>query len=103
MNVVVEGHADSDGTNEVVNWRLSSGRAVTIVIEMRNRLGRDGLPIIDGKYIESRGLGEFRPAELRDGSSKWNRRVEIVIRGRGSSAQGAAFKVESILGETNGR
>ena len=53
--------------------------------------------LIEGKYIAASGMGEFRPAELKGGTSRWNRRVEIVIRGRGSSAQNAAHKVESYL------
>ena len=43
-------------------------------------------------------MGEFYPAELKDGSSKWNRRVEIVIQGRGPAAQKTAFNVENIMG-----
>ena len=102
VTVVVEGHADADGSNETRNWQLSSARAVAVVAELRERYGRDGLPVIDGKHLKAVGLGEFRPAEIKDGSSKWNRRVEIVIRGRGTAAQGAAFKVESIIGVGNG-
>ncbi len=102
VTVVVEGHADADGSDETRNWQLSSARAVAVVAELRDRYGRDGLPVIDGKHLKAVGMGEFRPAEIKDGSSKWNRRVEIVIRGRGTAAQGAAFKVESIIGVGNG-
>ena len=103
VKIVVEGHADSDGTDEARNWQLSSERAVAVVNELRKRYGRDGLPVINGKYLKAVGHGEFSPAEIREGSSRWNRRVEIVIRGRGSAAQGAAFKVESIIGAGSGR
>ena len=97
VNVIVEGHADADGTDEIRNWNLSAERAVTVVNELRKRKGRDGLPIIEGKYIAAKGMGEFRPAEYKEGSSRWNRRVEIVIRGRSASAQKAVYKVESSL------
>ena len=79
------------------NWELSALRSVAIINEMRKRKNRDGLPMIDGKFLHGRAMGEFHPAELKDGSSKWNRRVEIVIQGRGPAAQKAAFKVEKIL------
>ena len=103
VNVFIEGHADADGTDEKRNWELSALRSVAIINEMRKRKNRDGLPMIDGKFLHGRAMGEFHPAELKDGSSKWNRRVEIVIQGRGPAAQKAAFNVENIMGEYNGR
>ena len=39
INVVVEGHADADGSDETRNWQLSSERAVAVVAELRDRYG----------------------------------------------------------------
>ena len=94
VNVMVEGHADNDGSVEGRNWELSSLRAVSVVQQMRSKKGRDGLPIIRGENIVAQGMGHFRPADPNSGSVQWNRRVEIVIQGRGTSAKNAAFKVK---------
>jgi chemotaxis protein MotB len=103
VKVVVEGHADSDGTSEELNWKISAERAVAVIMEMRRRVDDAGIPIIAGKYLEAHGLGEFRPADVEKGTSGWNRRVEIVIRGRDTAAHGAINHIEQELGERNGR
>jgi flagellar motor protein MotB len=95
IDVKVEGHADDDGSPEGKNWELSSLRAVSVVQQMRSKKGRDGLPIIKGEFITAQGMGHFRPADPNKGSSPWNRRVEIVIKGQGASAKKAAYKVRS--------
>ena len=102
VKVVVEGHADSDGTKEEKNWQISAERAVAVIMEMRRRKDDAGNPIVPGKYLEAHGLGEFRPADIEKGTSGWNRRVEIVIRGRDTAAHGAINHIEQELGERNG-
>ena len=54
--------------------------------------------MIDGKFLHGRAMGEFHPAGLKDGSSKWNRRVEIVIQGRGPAAQKAHSRLKILWG-----
>ena len=101
--IIVEGHADADGTSEEKNWRMSAERAVTVVTELRRRKGSDGRTLLDGQFLEARGLGEFRPADVENHESKWNRRVELVIRGQNTSAVGAIEELDRALGEQNGR
>ena len=103
VKVVVEGHADSDGTKEELNWKVSAERAVAVIMEMRRRTKDDGNPVIPGKYLEAHGMGQFHPADVEKGTSGWNRRVEIVIRGRDTAAHGAINHIERELGERNGR
>jgi hypothetical protein len=71
-------------------------------MEMRRRKDDAGNSIIPGKYLEAHGLGEFRAADIEKGTSGWNRRVEIVIRGRDTAALGAINHIEQELGERNG-
>ena len=105
VKIIVEGHADSDGTTEAKNWELSSDRAIAVVTLLRSfrDTEQSGLPYIDGTQIEAHARGEFWPADPIEGAAPLNRRVEIVIQGRGPAAQNAAFKVENIMGEYNGR
>jgi chemotaxis protein MotB len=71
VNIFVEGH--SDGTGEPTqNWEISSMRAVTVVAALEAR----GVP---GRRMEARGMGQYKPADVVDGNSNWNRRVELVI------------------------
>ena len=98
VNIIVEGHADSDGASEEVNWKLSSERAVAVVTAMRSR--RDQLSgefLIDGRYLQARARGQFWPMELTDGASDWNRRVEIIIQSRNASAQRAVNSVQEMI------
>jgi len=101
--LIVEGHADADGTSEDKNWIMSATRAVSVVSELRRRKDESGKPLLDGQYLEARGMGEFRPADVEKEQSKWNRRVELVIRGRNTTAVGAIEKLDQSLGEQNGR
>lgn len=102
VKVIVEGHADSDGTKEEANWRMSSARAVTVVTELRKRTDAEGKPLLKGKQLAGMALGEFHPADVEKEVSKWNRRVELVIRGGDTSAHGAINKLEQALEERNG-
>lgn len=97
--MIVEGHADADGTSEEKNWMMSATRAVAVVSEFRRRTDEKGKPLLDGQFLEARGMGEFRPADVEKGQSKWNRRVELVIRGRNTSAVGAIEELDQVLGE----
>jgi len=97
--MIVEGHADADGTSEEKNWIMSASRAVAVVSEFRRRKDDDGKPLLDGRYLEARGMGQFRPADVEKGQSKWNRRVELVIRGRNTMAVGAIQELDQALGE----
>ena len=97
--MIVEGHADSDGTSEETNWVMSATRAVAVVSEFRRRTDEKGKPLLEGQFLEARGMGEFRPADVEKGQSKWNRRVELVIRGRNTSAIGAIEELDNVLGE----
>ena len=97
--MIVEGHADADGTSEETNWVMSATRAVAVVSEFRRRRDEKGKPLLEGQFLEARGMGEFRPADIEKGQSKWNRRVELVIRGRNTSAIGAIEELDKVLGE----
>ena len=97
--MIVEGHADADGTSEEKNWMMSATRAVAVVSEFRRRKDEKGKALLDGEFLEARGMGEFRPADVEKGQSKWNRRVELVIRGRNTSAIGAIEELDQVLGE----
>lgn len=101
VQVIVEGHSDADGSDELVNWRLSAERAVSVIGTMRAITDKDDQPLVSGEYLEARGMGEFHPIEYMGSkkSSKWNRRVEIVIRGASASTQGAMYDIEQKLGE----
>ena len=78
---------------------MSATRAVAVVSEFRRRTDEKGKPLLDGQFLEARGMGEFRPADVEKGQSKWNRRVELVIRGRNTSAVGAIEELDQVLGE----
>ena len=99
VTIVVEGHADTDGTSEEDNWKMSGARAVAVVTEMRRRKDEDGKPLIEGKYIEGRAMGQFHPSDIEKGQSRWNRRVELVIRGRNTTALDAIQKLDEKLGD----
>ncbi len=73
MQLLVEGHADSLGSNEV-NLKISQGRAEWV----RNYLTGKGVP---AERIAAAWFGEDRPLvnnDSRSGRSK-NRRVELVL------------------------
>lgn len=103
VKVVVEGHADTDGTKEDQNWDMSAARATSVVKEMRRRKDSKGNSLLQGRQLEAHGLGEFHPADVEKGKSRWNRRVELVIRGTDTTAHGAINQIEQLLEERNGR
>lgn len=79
VTVEVEGHTDATGPVDE-NWRMSSDRAIAVLLELQER-GE-----LDGRYLEAVAMGQYHPANLDGGASDWNRRVELVIRGREPSA-----------------
>ena len=103
ISLIVEGHADADGTTESKNWMMSATRAVTVVNELRRKVDTNGVPLLDGRFLEAHALGEFHPTDVSQRSSKWNRRVELVIRGQDPNAYGAIQKLDQALEERNGR
>ncbi|HKA37221.1 MAG TPA: OmpA family protein, partial [Thermoanaerobaculia bacterium] len=73
MNLRVEGHTDSTGTDEINN-KLSRERAATVVVFLQGQ----GIP---GARMTSDGYGSkfpVAPNETSDGRAK-NRRVEVIV------------------------
>jgi len=90
VNIFVEGH--TDGTGEAVrNWEISALRAVTVVNALESR----GIP---GARMQARGMGQYVPADSTDGTSDWNRRVELVIQADST----AGYDVLHKFGRGNG-
>lgn len=102
ISIIVEGHADADGTAEADNWLISAERAVAVVTEMRRRTDKEGKPLLKGSQLQAHGLGQFRPADIANETANWNRRVELVIKGGDTSASGAINELERALEERNG-
>ena len=75
MKLLVEGHTDSTGSDEL-NRRLSYDRAITV----RDYLITQG---VDASSIDVEGLGPSRPVDTNDTSEgrARNRRVEIILTG----------------------
>ena len=77
--IIVEGHADSDGTDEKKNWQISADRAVAVVNKLRSYRNLDnGRRSItwEGEQLTARAMGEFTPASVSSGQIRLNRRVE---------------------------
>jgi chemotaxis protein MotB len=96
VNINVEGHTDATGDVKG-NWELSAMRAVAVVSFMQDRGG------IDGRKLEARGYGAFRPASPGGGDATWDRRVELVIQSKSPLAYDAIYKVEQMTGGADGR
>ena len=96
VNINVEGHTDPTGDVKG-NWELSALRAVAVVAFMQDRGG------IDGRKLQARGYGSFRPASPGGGDATWDRRVELVIQSKSPLAYDAIYKVEQMTGGTDGR
>jgi len=105
VTLVVEGHADADGTDEARNWQVSADRAVAVVNKLRSYrdLDNNGKPYLKGIDIEARALGEFSPVSPQAGANDLNRRVEIVIRGESLQALDAVKELELNSGGGHGR
>ena len=99
ISILVKGFADADGSTEEDNWSMSARRAVAVVTEMRRRTDKTGKPFLEGSQLEAHGLGQFRPADIAEDAAKWNRRVELVIKGGDTSAHGAINQLEQALEE----
>jgi len=79
VQVMIEGHADGTGDWKA-NWHVSSQRALAVLIALQERGG------VEGKNLQSNARGQFMPSAPESGASDWNRRVEIVIKTRDTSA-----------------
>lgn len=99
ISILVKGFADADGSTEEDNWLMSARRAVAVVTEMRRRTDENGKSLLEGRQLEAHGLGQFRPADIAENAAKWNRRVELVIKGGDTSAHGAINHLEQALEE----
>src|SRR5467141_3203103 len=75
LNLQVEGHTDSVGTDEF-NQQLSERRADSV----RDFLAEQGVP---GSAVSSRGFGKTQPVATNDTPEgrQRNRRVELVVNG----------------------
>ena len=94
VNLFVEGH--TDGTGEPTrNWEVSSMRAVAVVLALESR----GVP---GSRMQARGMGEYRPADIVDGNSSWNRRVELVVQSDKAIGYDVLQKLGPSVGGGNG-
>jgi chemotaxis protein MotB len=91
VNLFVEGHTDGTG-DSTRNWEISALRAVSVVEALEERG-------VSGEKMQARGLGEFAPADIVDGNSSWNRRVELIVQSDNSSG----YDVVQSLGPSNGR
>lgn len=87
VQVRVEGHTDASG-NEEANWRLSSDRALAVVLAMRDK------GPVPGERLEAVGLGSFHVASEFGETDEWNRRVELVLRADQAGAAAAIRELE---------
>jgi len=69
VQIRVEGYSDRTGDEET-NWRLSSDRALAVVLALRDK------GPVPGERMEAVGMG---PQQNADGDPDWGRRVEIVL------------------------
>ncbi len=90
VKIFVEGHTDGTGEPQR-NWEISALRAVTVVRGLEARG-------VHGKRMQARGMGQYRPADTVDGTSNWNRRVELVIQADST----AGYDVLHKLGQGSG-
>jgi chemotaxis protein MotB len=91
VNLFVEGHTDGTG-DSTRNWEISALRAVSVVEALEERG-------VSGEKMQARGLGQFAPADIVDGNSSWNRRVELIVQSDNSSG----YDVVQSLGPSIGR
>ena len=91
VNLFVEGHTDSTGDSSQ-NWEISAMRAVSVVEALEERG-------VEGSKMQARGMGEFKPADIVDGNSSWNRRVELIVQ----SDNPSGYQVVQQLGPSIGR
>lgn len=84
--VRVEGHADKTG-DELANWRLSSERALAVVMALRERGPVPGDRLIAVAY------GSFVPGVSIGEDAGWNRRVELVLQAEDSAGAASALEL----------
>ena len=90
VNLFVEGHTDSTGDSSR-NWEISALRAVSVVEALEER----GVP---GEHMQARGMGEHSPADIVDGNSSWNRRVELIVQSDNPSGYDVVQKLGPAIG-----
>lgn len=77
LRIVVEGHTDNTGTEEL-NERLGARRATVVARYLERRLGAAAV-------VETAAYGSTRPADPGDGPKAWakNRRAVVLFKGGG--------------------
>ena len=96
VEIIIEGHTDGTGSSDR-NWGVSAMRAVSVLNHMQERGG------LDGRSLQARGYGQYRPAEPGSDNAAWNRRVELVIKAKSAVAWDAIYEAEMINGGQDGR
>jgi flagellar motor protein MotB len=91
VNLFVEGHTDSTGDSSR-NWEISAMRAVSVVEALEQR----GVP---GQRMQARGMGEHVPADIVDGNSAWNRRVELIVQSDNPSGYDVVQQLGPSIGQ----
>ena len=73
LRVLIEGHTDNVG-EDAANLALSDQRAAAVKVYLVENHS------VDGSRLETRGLGETKPATSNDAAEgrQQNRRVELV-------------------------
>ncbi len=89
VSIRVEGYSDLSG-DERDNWKLSTDRAVAVVLALRNR------GPVDGERIEAVGLG---PHHASGTDPAWARRVEIVLKAHDPASRS---DLQPLLGGSHG-
>lgn len=88
VDIRVEGYTDSTGS-ELQNWKLSSARALAVVLALRET------GPFPGERLEAVALGPFHEGNVISENDPWNRRIEIVIRGNHVAASAAVDVMEN--------
>jgi chemotaxis protein MotB len=95
VDIRVEGYTDATGA-EIQNWKLSSARALAVVLALRET------GPFPGERLEAVALGPFHEGNVISENDPWNRRIELVVRGNHVAASAAADVMENQR-STNGR
>ena len=90
LNLKVEGHTDDRG-NELANWDLSVGRAVSV---LRYLAGNQLLPL---NRLSATGYGSQKPLfpNTSDRERALNRRVEFVLESQGDPSQELPYLIDA--------
>ena len=96
VEIRVEGYTDATGS-ELANWKLSSARALAVVLALRET------GPFPGERLEAVALGPFHEGNVISENDSWNRRIEIVIRGNHVAASAAVDVMENQRSRDDGR